>query len=179
MKRITSYCRHHGLKVNEKKTQLLAVSSNRDRTKVSLQAGSSNIHSSDSLKLLGFIFGEKPCVSLQIENLISRATKRMFVLQYYSKFLPGGDLTKLYSALVRLVLEYSSVTYHSLLTKKQGNNLENMQKKCLCCIFGYGKTCDELLTESGMPTLMARREKAVLKFASKTIKIRSMDTGSN
>ena len=31
--RITHYCRTHGLKVNEKKTQLLAISSNRNRTK--------------------------------------------------------------------------------------------------------------------------------------------------
>ena len=85
--------------------------------KVWLQAGKSSIASSDSLKLLGFKFGEQPCIALQIENLISRATKRMFVLRYYAKFMPGGDLTKLYSALVRSVLEYSSVTYHSLLTR--------------------------------------------------------------
>ena len=94
----------------------------------------------------------------------------MFILRYYAKFMPGSDLTKLYSALVRSVLEYSSVTYHSMLTKGQENDLENIQKKCLRCIFGYGKTYEDLLKESGMSTLKERRERAVLKFAQKTLK---------
>ena len=122
------------------------------------------------MKLLGFVFGEKPDVSLQIENLICRATKRMFVLRYYSRFMPGKDLTKLYSLLVRSVLEYRSVTYHSLLTKKQANDLEIVQKNCLRCIFGYKKSYGELLAESGMSSLADRRERAVAKFTNKTIK---------
>ena len=85
----------------------------------------------------------------------------MFVLRYYSRFMPGKDLTKLNASLVRSVLEYSSVTYHSLLTKKQANDLKIVQKKCLRCIFGYNKLYDELLAESGM----------VAKFANKTLKL--------
>ena len=118
-----------------------------------IQAGRSCINSSDSLRLLGFVFGEKPDVSLQIDNLIHRATKRMFVLRYYSRFMGGNDLKKLYSALVRSVLEYSSVTYHSMITKKQSNDLEIIQKKCLRCMYGYQKSYEELLSESGMETL--------------------------
>ena len=170
IKRISDYCLHHGLKVNEKKTQLLAISSKKNRVKVWIQAGRENINSTDSLKLLGFVFGEKPDVTLQVENLIARASRRMFVLRYYSRFMPGKDLIKLYSAMVRSVLEYSSVTYHSMLTIKQSNDLEQIQKKCLRCIFGYGKGYEELLEESGLSTLKARREKAVLKFAAKTAK---------
>ena len=166
--RISDYCSKTGLKINQKKTQLLAVSAGRNRTKVWLQAGSECINSSDELKLLGFMFTERPEVACQIDNLISRATKRMFVLRYYSRFMPGKDLKKLYAALVRSVLEYSSVTYHSMLTKKQENDLENVQKKCLRCIYGYTKTYEDLLKESGMQTLKDRREAAVLKFAKKT-----------
>ena len=117
---------------------------------------------------MGFIFHEKPDVSKQVENLILRATKRMFVLWYYSKFMPGKDLKKLYCALVRSVLEYSLITYHSMLTKKLENDLEIVQKKCLCCIYGYKKSYDELLQESGLLRLKERREIAVLKFAKKT-----------
>ena len=83
-----------------------------------MQTGTDSIDIADELKLLGFLFHEKPDVSKQIENLILRGTKRMFVLRYYSKFMPGKDLKKLYCALVRLVLKYSSITYHSMLTKK-------------------------------------------------------------
>ena len=148
-----------GLKINQKKTQLLAISSNRNRTKVWLQAGSESIDSADDMKLLGFLFHEKPDVSKQIENLILRATRRMFVLRYYSKFLPGKDLKKLYCALVRSVLEYSSITYHSMLTKKLENDLEMVQKKCLRCIYGYAKSYEDLLkavsyTHLTLPTIL-------------------------
>ena len=55
-----------------------------------------------------------------------------------------------------------------MLIKQQENDLETIQKKCLRCIFGYKKSYDEFLRKSGMSTLKARREKAVLKFTAKT-----------
>ena len=82
--RITSYCNSTGLQINEKKTQLLAISSGRNRAKVRLQAGRESIESSDTLKLLGFVFRERPDVSRQVGNLINRATKRMFVPVSYT-----------------------------------------------------------------------------------------------
>ena len=124
--------------------------------------------STETMKLLGFIFSDRPTVTAQVENLITRATKGMFVLRHYSRFLPGGDLVKLYCGLVRSVLEYSSVTYHFMLTQCQSNDLENVQKKCLRCMFGYQKPYKQLLEESGLATLKSRRETAVLKFAQKT-----------
>ena len=135
-----------------------------------MQAGKESVQSSENLKLLGFVFSEKPDVSAQIKNLITRATKRLFVRRYYSAFMPGKDLKKLYCALVRSVLEYSSVTYHSMLTKHQENELELVQKKCLKCIYGYDKTYDELLSESELEPLKVRRQKGVLKFAQNASK---------
>ena len=80
---VMDYCEEKGLKVNEKKTQLLAVSP-RGGTAVWLQAGRECVESSEKMKLLGFIFSDKPTVAPQIENLITRATKRMFCLLYTS-----------------------------------------------------------------------------------------------
>ena len=57
-----------------------------------------------------------------------------------------------------------------MLTRQQENDLENIQKKSLRCIFGYKKSYAELLAESGLSTLKSRREAAVLKFAGKTLK---------
>ena len=165
MHSLGEYCQKTGLKVNQDKTQLLAISSNKKSIRVWLQAGKTQIESSKELKLLGFLFSDNPDVSAQISNLITRAAKRLFVLRYYSTFMPGNDLKKLYCALVRSVIEYSSVTYHSMLSKKQENDLEMLQKKCLRCIYGYNKSYDELLKESGLEPLKTRRERAFLKFA--------------
>ena len=52
-----------------------------------------------------------------------------------------------------------------MLTKKQSNDLELVQKKCLRCIYGYDKSYDDLLKESGLDPLKTRRQKAFLKFA--------------
>ena len=52
----------------------------------------------------------------------------------------------------------------------QSNRLEQVQKRCLKIIFGYGKTYSNLLEESGLETLSSRRLKALAKFAYKAPK---------
>ena len=68
--------------------------------------------------------------------------------------------------MVRSVIEYSSVTYGPLLTQYQDHELENIQKRCLRCMYGYNKSYAQLLEESGLQTLKARRENALVKFAT-------------
>ena len=82
----------------------------------------------------------------------------------------GKDLILLYNSLVRSILEYSSVTYGPMLTKSQSNRLEQVQKRCLRIMFGYLKTYQDLLSESGLETLKHRREKALTRFLDKTLK---------
>ena len=91
-------------------------------------------------------------------------------MRHYSTFMKGKDLTKLYTALVRLILEYSSVTYGLMLSKSQSNRLEQVQKRCLRIIFGFKDSYEDLLSKAGLESLKDRRQKAVLKFASKTSK---------
>ena len=47
------------------------------------------------------------------------------------------------------------------------NMLENIQKKCLRSVYGPQLAYNELLETSGLETLEARREAALLKFAKK------------
>ena len=83
--------------------------------------------------------------------------------------MPGSDLKKLYSGLVRSVIEYSSITYGPMLTQYQSNTIENIQKRCLRAMYGYNKSYAELLEESGFQTLKNRREIALEKFARKSL----------
>ena len=129
------------------------------------------LESAPELKLLGFTFSEKPDCNRQIYNLIRRATKRIFVLNHYSKFMPGEDLKKLYWALIRSVLEYSGVIYHSQISNYQSNRLEAIQKRCLRMMYGHQKTYGALLKEAELENLKVRREKQFLKFAKIRVKI--------
>ena len=121
---LSEICDETGLKINDLKTQLLAISADRDRARVHIETNGEIISSKESMKLLRFVFSDRPTCETQIDNLIRRAGKRVFVLRHYSKFMPGKDLIKIYCSLIRSILEYSSVTYHFLLTKRQENALE-------------------------------------------------------
>ena len=56
-----------------------------------------------------------------------------------------------------------------MLTQYQSNQIENVQKMCLRCMFGWNKSYQELLQESGLPTLKARRETVIRRFAEKAL----------
>ena len=161
-----------GLKINESKTQLLSISSAHYDTEARILTESDvEISSTDRLKVLGFVFGPKPSVSYQIENLIRRTNKRFFVLVKYKKNgIPTEKLKDIYCSVMRSVLEYSGVVYHSLLTKYETNLLERVQKRALRAIYGYDHSYEELLVKSGLRSLEERRALALSKFAHKTAK---------
>ena len=130
--RLEEQCEVKGLKLNEKKTQLLSVSAGRVLARSWIEAKDGNtIYSTPECKILGFIFSSKPNVEAQVANLIRKANTRTFVIRHYSTFMHGKDLVLLYSSLARSILEYSSVTYGPLLSKGRSNQLEQVQKRCL------------------------------------------------
>ena len=164
-------CQDRKLMVNERKTQLLSISSGRNPTKcwISLKDGST-LFSEDNFKLLGFMFNARPDVKSQINYIINRASSRFFVIRHLASF--NADKTRLrnvYCSIVRSVMEYSSVTFGSMITKLDSNRLENLQKKCLRSIYGYGLEYEDLLVMANLESLEDRRSKALLKFARKAV----------
>ena len=84
--------------------------------------------------------------------------------------MPGDDLKKLYTVLIRSILEYSAVTYTTQISKYQSNRLESVQKQCLRIMYGYGRSYKELLEISGLETLENRRKVLFENFANKIVK---------
>ena len=162
------------LQINEKKTQILSVSSASYDTKAVLCTNSQTnetVESENELKMLGFLFAEKPTVHAQIQNIIKKANKRFFVLLKYKRAgISKERLKDVFTSIIRSVLEYSSPAYHSQLTKHLTNLLEKVQKRSLRLIYGYEKDYASLLTESGLQSLERRREILFNKFARKTLK---------
>ena len=167
---LTEECVNKKLKINDRKTQLLTISSTKHKNSAWLKlTDGSPLHSSDKLKLLGFVFNSSPNVHSQVENIIDRATARTFVLRRLAG-VNQNRLKNVYCSVIRSVLEYSSVTFGPMLSKYERNQLERIQKKCLKTIYGHKKSYEELLEESGLERLEDRRERALLKFATKTAK---------
>ena len=147
----------------------MAISSVKHDTSAWLTANDGSVvKSNKTLKLLGFMFGEKPTVNAQVDNIKMRANIRIAVIRCYSGFMEGSKLIKLYSSLVRSVIEYSSSSDNSMLTKYQSNELEKLQNCCLKMMFGYTKNYTKLLSLSGPETLLSRRISTVRKFAEKS-----------
>ena len=67
-------------------------------------------------------------------------------------------------------MEYSNVTFGPMLSRYDSNRLENLQKKCLRSIYGYGTIYEDLLEMANLETLEERRTKAITKFAQKALK---------
>ena len=128
--KLNNACDERGLKINNNKTQLLSISSGRNKTKarISLKDGST-MYSNELFKLLGFIFSNTPTIHAQVDHVINRATNRSFVLRHLAGF--GADKQKLkniHCSIIRSVMEYSSVIFGPMLAKYEKNRLENVQK---------------------------------------------------
>ena len=54
-----------------------------------------------------------------------------------------------------------------MMAQYEKNRLEKLQKNCLRSIYGFDKSYEDLLNESGLLTLEERRKNALGKFALK------------
>lgn len=69
--------------------------------------------------------------------------------------------------MVRPVVEYGAVVFHSSLTDEQNEELDRLQNSALKCIYGPGLSGRKMRALSGLTTLRRRREDLCLKFAKK------------
>ena len=162
-----------GMSVNANKTQLICISPalySNNNTFVKLHE-TEIITSQSELKILGFHFGTRPDIIEQIKKISLKFRKRVWVLRHLKKAnIPTTDLIKLYQSLILPVLDYTAVTYHSMLSQTQAKLLENLQKLALKIIYGVtGIQYVILLERSGLPTLAERRTKLVDGFIKKAV----------
>ena len=69
--------------------------------------------------------------------------------------------------MLRPVVEYGCVVYHSSLTDEQDERIKRLQDHALKCIYGTDLSARKLRGKSGLTTLRERREQLVSKFAHK------------
>ena len=168
---ISTRAEKQGLLVNTKKTAVLAISGARSY-KANVYIGDhqgNRIESQDKLKTLGFVFNSRGDVADQVELLKNKFRSRLWTLRELRRHeFSEAELLKVYSTMIRPVVEYSAVIYHSMLSAEQTNELEKLQASALKNIYGHVYSYNRLLQLSGIQTLAERRRIACLKFATKT-----------
>ena len=73
------------MSINTDKTQVLTISSSPIPARSKLISNGNTIPPNKTLKMLGFEFHEKPTVHHQIDALVKKANKRLFMLLNFTK----------------------------------------------------------------------------------------------
>ena len=76
-----------GMKINGAKTQLLSISDNNFANVVSYinVPGEASIYSESRMKILGFIFGERPSVKYHVENTVNKFKKKIWMINHLKR----------------------------------------------------------------------------------------------
>ena len=77
-------------------------------------------------------------------------------------------LTDIYTSFIRPIFDYAAPSYHTLLTDKQAESLERLQRATLKTIHGFDLSYNECLERSGIPSLRNRRGELFERFVTKT-----------
>ena len=159
-----------GVRVNCKKTQLVCISpDNGYDTTATVRAGNDLIPSQPSLKILGFMIGNRG-VDEQVAMLRAKFRKKFWALIHLHRAgLRGARLFRMYAVLVRPVIEANSVIYHPMLTTAQAEEIERMQKLVVRLCFSHQRSYAQTIEEEEIDKLSTRRIKAVEKFTVKAL----------
>ena len=155
-----------GMTVNDKKTQVLCISSSVASVGELLHKTNdgSKICGQESLKQLGFLFGRKPNADSHIAELISKYRRRIWIIRHLKEArVPRDDLVALYKCFLLPVLDHSCIVYHTLITNYQSSRLEELQSRTLKIIFGY----TDLLEGAGIEHLTECRLRLLDSFILK------------
>ncbi len=124
----------------------------------------------DSHRHLGVTFSNTLNWAKHIENIISSADKRMFILKQLSRKVPRKTLLVLYYSMIRSVLEYGCQVYGDL-PAVLSDKLERVQYEAGRIICGALKNTsyEKIRIELGWPTLHSRRNFLSLSLMYKII----------
>ena len=158
-----------GMQVNSKKTQMLCVHPCiHNHVETYIRAGEDKIESTESLKILGFSFNNKPNANYHVRGLIERFYDRLWTLRFLKRAgLSNDKLLEVYYTVIRPAIEYSSIVYHTLISNELSEKLESIQRQAMRIIYGYEGNIRNRMEENSISLLGDRREEAMLRFALK------------
>ena len=157
--------------MNDAKTQLLCVNpkGNAMRSYIKTEDGN-HLISGDSLKILGFTFGPVPDASLYTNLLVKKFNSKAWSLKFLKRSgMKERDLMNVYKTVIRPVLDFASVAYHSILTEEQSFAIERLQMRAMKTVCGELVSYRTVLDSNRIETMRARRTEKFEKFARKSV----------
>ena len=173
---IAEWTKNKQMVLNERKSKSMIFNfSKRHQFTTNLKLKGETLEVLNEAKLLGTIISTDLKWDKNTEKIVKHANSRMKMLHVGAKFISNNqDLVYLYKTFIRSVLEFSSVVWHSSLSKSNISDIERIQKSAVKVILkdryvNYKKALSDLNLEP----LSKRREKLCLKFAKKSLKLQN------
>ena len=139
---------------------------------LTLSLGGEKLNTVDHMKLLGVIIQNNLSWESQVNNMISRASRRLFMLYVLRKHAaPIEDMLTIFQIYIRPILEYACAVWHSSLTQNQSYQMEKIQKRTCRIILGKDyENYESALQTLNIHSLAHRRDNLVLKFGQQLLK---------
>ena len=102
------------------------------------------IQCSDKARILGVTFSSDLNWNVHVDNIISKAGKRIYMLYQLRAGIDQGDLLRTYVSVIRPVVEYACPVWSTNLPKYWSDSIETVQKRALKSIYP-GYTYEEIL----------------------------------
>lgn len=155
--------------VNGKKTQMLCMHANSGIINSYINTGETRIVSGETLKILGFTFGQKPTAEAHVRIMLIKMRRRLWIIIHLKNAgMEKKDLVAVYFSMIRSVADFAAVAYHSLLTRGQSDSIEKIQLRAFKIIYGENTSYESVLKTLNYETLKQRRIKLLTAFALKT-----------
>ena len=117
-------------------------------------------------KTLGIIIRDDLKWNTHVDAITSKAGKRIHMLSQMKKAgVPVTDITQMYCAKIRPLLEYACQAWHPGLTDYLSTDIERIQKRAMWITYP-NLTYDVALKLSGLKSLAERREQLCIDFVN-------------
>ena len=157
LQRLNEWATKWFMSFNPTKTKYMVVTAT-ETPNPDLQLDGINIEKVRSYSQLGLILNEKMNWDAHIDNIISKANKKIGLIWRLSNHVPRFAVEIIYTTYIRPQLEYCVVIYNNC-TKETSTRLESCQRRAaIACTRAYQRTNTiTLLEELGWDKLETRR----------------------
>ena len=166
---INSWTTQNNMVLNPKKCKEIIVRCHRhvEHSPPTLTIDSKTVDTVDHHRVLGVTLQNNLKWDLHVNEIVGKASKTLHILRVLKRGgVPPCDLLRIYSSLIRTVLEYYCPVWHSSLPVHLSDKIDKVQKRALRFIYPVLRYPEALLT-SGFTELRTRRD----HLCSKTFEI--------
>ena len=123
--------------INAEKTKEMMISfSNKPVAPPPVTINNTAIERTETFELLGVVLSNKLDWSDHCEYLHTKGSQRLYLVVLLRRAgVPDHDILRIYTSMIRSVLEYAAPVWHTSLSQEQSERLESVQKRALRVVY--------------------------------------------